>query len=293
MKRSANISNPVAVPNQNPRKPFPAWRLINGVTNASDDDLDASADSCENWSWYFGGLVAFGLIAEVILGVLHPPYDSVWSRWGSTLANALVFIGVAGEVQFSRMGFRRGHEIKRRSDEKVAEATGRAAEAVQKASEADDRTSIANLKAQEAIHELAKFRASRILTGRQIVRIPENLKQFSGTEYDMALHSNDTELTGFLCFIETALLKAGWKALSWPAAAMFITPRGIQVAVGISVTNIVVGMHLEKVSLLLPAAKCLADELMVAGTATVTPMPDSHGMSPNTTAIHILIGRKS
>jgi hypothetical protein len=117
------------MPDQNPRQPFPAWRLINGIKNASDDALDRSSDACEYWSWYSGGLVVVGLIAEVIISLSHPSYDSVLERWGSTLSNALVFIGVAGEIQFSRMGFRRDHEIKRRSDGKVAAANDRAAKA--------------------------------------------------------------------------------------------------------------------------------------------------------------------
>lgn len=242
-------------------------------------NLKESFERDGNWAELSAWAIIGGLALEVCLLLWFSKDRSSFETLSLIAANGIIAGGVFGEIHFGRRVATVSKRLQQISDEKVAEATARASEA--------------NQKAQEAILELAKFRASRTLTGQQMVRAAGKLKQFSGTEYDMALHSNDPELTGFLCFIETALLKAGWKALSWPAAAMFITPRGIQVAVGISVTNIVVGMHLEKVSLLLPAAKCLADELMVAGNATVTPMPDSHGMSPNTTAIHILIGRKS
>lgn len=99
-----------------------------------------------------------------------------------------------------------------------------------------------------------------------MVQIAAKLNQFSGTEYDVALHSNDPELMGFLFFIEFTLLRAGWKAIAWPArVAMVTTARGLQVAVGISVTNLVVAMHIEQVPLLWPAAKCLVDEINGSG----------------------------
>jgi hypothetical protein len=65
----------------------------------------------------------------VILAGIHPSYDSFWERWGSVVSNSLVALGVSGEIQFSRMAFRRDKELKRRSDEKVAETTKLAEEA--------------------------------------------------------------------------------------------------------------------------------------------------------------------
>lgn len=109
-------------------------------------------------------MVVIGIVAEVLISVFHPPYDSVWERWGSTIANALVVLGVAGEILFSRMGFRRDHEIKRRSDQKIAEATGRAI---------------------QAELELARFKGPRVLTLDQQASIVETVRPFSGTIFDV------------------------------------------------------------------------------------------------------------
>jgi hypothetical protein len=188
------MSKPPETPIQSGRHkgPFPGLRLINGVINATNDELRESIESCERAAEQGGIAVIIGLVIEVALAACHPPFDSFAGIWGAVIADSLVALGVAGEVLFSRMGSARQRELQRRSDEKVAEAEARASEA--------------NQRAQEAILELAKFRAPRILTGRQIRQIAEKLKQFSGTEYDVALQSNDPEFRGLLWFIETIFL---------------------------------------------------------------------------------------
>jgi hypothetical protein len=188
-------------------------------------------------------LSAYVLVAGLVLELVNA---TIWYKGPETLAEMaavlLIVGGVWGEIFF-------GHKARIAGDKQLAQYEARAAEANQKASEAEARASEANQKAQEAILELAQFREPRILTGQQMVRIAEKLKQFSSTEYDVALQSNDPEFIGFLWFIEIALEKAGWKGLSWPSMATVITSRGLQVAAGISVTNIVVGINLEQTSL--------------------------------------------
>jgi hypothetical protein len=186
------------MPSQNPRKPFPAWRLINGVKNASDGELEVSGDSCEFWSWRCGGVVVGGLIAEIALAWCHPPYDSFWERWGSVLANALVTIGVAGEVLFSRMAFRRDKELKLRSDKKFAEANARADEARRAAR-----------KAQQETELLRERLAWRRLTKRQFDSIIISMREFPS--FDIALRhvGNDHESATFAGEIAMALAATG------------------------------------------------------------------------------------
>ena len=43
---------------------FPAWRLKNGIKNATDEELDHAAESCEWWSWGFAAILIVGLIGE-------------------------------------------------------------------------------------------------------------------------------------------------------------------------------------------------------------------------------------
>jgi hypothetical protein len=69
------------------------------------------------------------VIAEVALAIAHPPYDSFCERWGATLADVLIAIGIGGEILFSMMGTRCQTEMRNRSNKKVAEAIERAAKA--------------------------------------------------------------------------------------------------------------------------------------------------------------------
>lgn len=251
---------------------------MNEKTNA---ELREEISHNETRSEFGAWAIVVGLVIEVILAIAFRSDKSFIENWAPVLADCLIALGVYCEIHFGRKVKTAAEELQRLSDEKIAETEARASEA--------------NQKAQEASLELAKFRAPRILAGQQMVRAAEKLKQFSGTEYDVALHSNDPELMAFLFFLEFTLLKAGWKALSWPApVAMVTTLQGTQAAVGISVANMIAGIHLEQDLVLRPAAQCLVDELVGVGIhAMVAPMPVSPWMSANTTAIHILIGRKS
>jgi len=115
------MSNPPETPIQSGRHkgPFPGLRLINGVINATNDELRESRDSCERAAEWGGIAVVSGLVIEVILAACHPPFDSFAGIWGAVIADSLVAIGVAGEVLFSRMGSARQRELQRRSDERV------------------------------------------------------------------------------------------------------------------------------------------------------------------------------
>ncbi len=115
---------------------------------ASEPELEKSIESCERWEWFGGGLVVIGVIAEVAIAAIHPPYDSFWEQWGSSVANSLIAIGVALEIKFGQMAGLRQNELKRRSDEKAAVAEARAAEAIQKAAEANARAVQSQLRLQ-------------------------------------------------------------------------------------------------------------------------------------------------
>jgi hypothetical protein len=71
-RRIANISEATPTPIQKPRKAFPAWRLRNGLRNATSEELDQSADSCEFWGWLSAGILTAGLIAEIAIAAAHP-----------------------------------------------------------------------------------------------------------------------------------------------------------------------------------------------------------------------------
>src|SRR5580658_4661308 len=103
MKRGAKTGKPTPMPHENPAKPFPAWRLPKGMTNASDEELEKSIESCERWEWFGGALVIFGVAAAVAIAAIHPQYDSFLEQWGSAVADSFVAIGVAVEIRFGQM----------------------------------------------------------------------------------------------------------------------------------------------------------------------------------------------
>ena len=109
--------------------PLPRSFRTKDVMKASDEDLDNAVEWLEKAGFVGGALVICGLVIEVIIAWYHPPYDSFWDIWGSVVADSVVAIGVVLEVTFSRLGGTRQREIKRRSDEKIAAATERAAKA--------------------------------------------------------------------------------------------------------------------------------------------------------------------
>ena len=89
---------------------------------ATDNELELALESCEQWGWACAGLLVLGLIAEFALALAHPEYDSFWGRWGPALGTLLVVVGVAGEVQFGKMGSRRQGELTQRAKKLLAEA---------------------------------------------------------------------------------------------------------------------------------------------------------------------------
>ncbi len=222
-----NACAPNPSPAQNPTKPlFPAWRLPKGVISASDSELEKSVESCERWAWFGGGLVIAGVIGEVAIAAIHPPYDSFLEQWGSSLANALVAIGVGAELIFARMASLRQNESKRRSDARAAEAERRAAEA--------------NQKAQEAALELAKYREPRRFTQEQLYRIAEKLKPHGPyMQYACASVGMDPEHIGFLQSIETALSVAEWREIDWQWGIGMTRGAGrTSIGTSVSVSNV-------------------------------------------------------
>jgi len=255
--------------------------------------------------------VIVGLIAEVALAWLHLPPDSACSVWGTVLADSLVAIGVSGEVQFSRMAFRRDKELKRRSDEKVAEAKARAAEANQKAQESI--LELARLREQgalttDAVLETAKATKANALAAQfllalsqqlaqlmvpgmkmpgflsveQHIQIVSKVKLFAGKQFDVDIDitSSSVERTGLLGTLIAALKEAGWVQVGRhePSSIDFTSVRGVTINVDAS-----------KDSELLGAAGTLASALNAEGiTAAVNPKIETDIINAN--VIHILVG---
>jgi hypothetical protein len=76
-----------------------------------------------------GVIVVASVAAEFVIAIVHPSYDSPWQRWGSAIADALIALGIVGEVAFGMWNNRIQTELRARSNQRLGEANERAAKA--------------------------------------------------------------------------------------------------------------------------------------------------------------------
>jgi len=134
--------NPASTTNQNTQsgKPFPAWRLPNGIKSASPADLERSDSSFERWIIGSGLIVVLGLLVEAGVAATHPGYDSTTERIGVLVSDWMVALGVAGEVLFAILARRVQTELRDRSNAALGEAVEQAAQANERAAHAELET---------------------------------------------------------------------------------------------------------------------------------------------------------
>jgi len=173
---------------------FPAWRLKNGIKNATDEQLEHAAESCEWWSWGCAAILLVGLFAEGILAWNEPPHEAFWGRWGTFIGSCLVFVGVAGEVGFGIMGTRRHDELMRRTQARLAEAM--------------DRASQATVRSLELQVELERVRSWRTLDGPQFLQALQGRPSWRIAEL---LHAEGTDTGPLAGQIWSLLSQTDWK----------------------------------------------------------------------------------
>jgi len=116
-----------------------AWYLRDGTINAPENAIENAASSCERWALGCAAVVVLAVVAEIGLAIIHPEYDSPWNRWGTSVADAAIALGIIGEVLFGRIDARYQTELRRRSNDKLGTAERLAAEANQRAAQIDLR----------------------------------------------------------------------------------------------------------------------------------------------------------
>jgi len=106
-----------------------AWRLRD-IAKAPEEDLEAAANTFEHVAWSAGiFLVGGGLLLEVAEAFFRWDKTIPWfDRWGAVIADAAVALGVFGEIYFSERAGACQNELRRRSNNKLADANQRLAE---------------------------------------------------------------------------------------------------------------------------------------------------------------------
>src|SRR5579864_8354720 len=100
----------------------------------------------ENLSKYCGWAVVAGLVIEVALAVIYRGHTSWIENWAPVFADALIALGVFGEIHFAGKVSKSEDELRRISDEKVAEALARAASSEERAASLEKEAASARLE---------------------------------------------------------------------------------------------------------------------------------------------------
>jgi hypothetical protein len=275
------MTAPSPNPSQNPRNSFPPWRFLEGTINAPEDQLEGLSSWCERWEWRCAGLVVLAVVVEIIIAWVHPLYDSPINKWGTTLADAAIALGIVGEVIFGRFDARIQTELRKRSNEQLASAAKSAAEA-------NERAAKANARAVEAQAELEKFRAMRILSPEQHERIVEKLQQFPGQEFSGAIGMGVGDGALLWRHLAGILQRAGWTLVRPPGSTTGDPPHTTPT---LTTRGVIIMFSARKVVELLPRAQALAEAIAAEGIdAMWAPAHGAVDSMPN--AIRIEIGLK-
>lgn len=183
----------------------------------------------------------------------------------------------------------------RRQEAAKTEADLRVLKVEETVAESKKATAEAIARAAEAQLALEQFKAPRTLTPEQRGRIVDKLKQFSGTEYDITVSSLDPEILDFVFTLELVLSTAGWTELDWKGTGETLIRGGKQplVRLGVSATNVLIGVHLDQSPKLFDFALALSDAIEAEGVTATAKRIIGHEMSStNANAIHLMIGRK-
>jgi hypothetical protein len=112
-----------------------------GRPSRTDQNLRDAISRNETAALWSAGAVVFGLILEVIfVAAFHEPPETIVSHWGPVAADAIVALGVAGEVFFGRKSRIDSEELTRRSEERAARLEKEAAEAHERTAEIERLT---------------------------------------------------------------------------------------------------------------------------------------------------------
>jgi hypothetical protein len=139
----------------------------------TDSQLEAGVIVDENRSKRCGWVVVAGLVLEVILTAVFPAHEAaeanryLWfiETWGAVFADALVALGVYGEIFFAGRVRKSEDELRRRSNDRVAEAIERAAAFEKEAAELRKRAAdLEQITAWRKISAQEKERMVEVLT---------------------------------------------------------------------------------------------------------------------------------
>jgi len=278
--------------------------------NDNDNQLQISVSVNENFSKYCGWTVVAGLLIEVCLAWKYRGHATWMENWGPIFADALIALGVFGEIYFAGRVSKSEKALRRISDEKVAEANARAAEAqletarlrTHNALIADALLATARAGRDNALAAAAIRTTTEQLALAQGLVASENMSEaarafltikkitsFAGKQFDAVVTSTDIELGTLLGSLKAALKTAGWIEVETNGTTI---QQGAQQSSAGGPALVTVQVDPSKISELWEAAQALTSALNANGIEALANQTRAPENSP-ANAIHILIGPKA
>ncbi len=233
--------------------------------DSGGDSLKSRYERNSAWADRVARLILLGLAIDII--AVFVLQKSWLESFLGVSANALIALGVWGELWFEKRAKEAGDGI-------VAEANARAAEA--------------NARAQEATLELARLRTPRVLSPDQLSQLIDAAKPFAVVPFDVFIQP-EKEPLDLANHIAEALRTAGWNWLAVPSPIALNRPNkpsiGMTTFVGLAVQ-----VHHSRIDEWREPALAIGNALHAAGIETLVQeiTDDSVSVSP----VHIRVGAK-
>lgn len=162
--------------------------------------MEGASSSCEKWGIWCGVFVVLSVAAELIIAWCDPPYETFLKL--SVWPDAVIGIGIIGEVLFGMRNSRIQTELRARSNDKLGAAEKEAAEANARAKESLQRS-------EEEHHARVKLEMNlqpRSVSPEQFLFIQDLKDRFEAVNIGS---ESDGETLWFARQLEDAFLRAG------------------------------------------------------------------------------------
>jgi hypothetical protein len=217
-----------------------------------------------------------------------------WASFWYDLSNVMlivgataVLIGTYGTIKMGAVKERFSNERISVNEMETSRATESASIAQEEAARANKAAADANERAVKAALELAKFRAPRILSQAQQLRITEETKSFADTRFVVGITAGSAESASLADQIVRALTAAKWDQARWDQFYFDLPAAGV-----VDVIGVVIQTHPRRAKDLKGAVDALSNALQTANLSVSILISEKNMMPLNTGYLHLLVGPK-
>lgn len=199
----------------------------------------------------------------------------------------IVAIGTYGTIKMGAVKERFSDERISANEMETARANESASIAKEEAAKANNAAANANERAVKAALELAGFRAPRVLSKAQLLRITEETKSFADTRFVVGITAGSAESASLADQIVSALTAAKWDQARWDQFYFDSPAAGV-----VDVIGVVIQTHPERAKGLQDAVNALSNALQTANLSVSIVISEKNTMPLNTGYLHLFVGPK-